>query len=356
MRLSGGRIFAIKAELAWPGGDDAGVPDFSATVPGAHRDALLAFLHQAGLISDPGSCNVSALRETGSVAARYRISDEDTRWFVRVTARVGHADLEKKITDFLRDQGCRVASLKAAGLSFEFCGNSYRVDIRPFQEGRHFDGGWRDVEELATLLSTCHAALKQFDGKDDIRRLARTRYRTLSEAATRIRAGIRRHNFSDFGSCAEWARQHADWLAGVAEMICPDFDERPGAQVLHGEIHPGNVLFRASDGAAVLMDFEESMTIFAPRCWDYAYLVQRFVLRGKAPSRHILIALERLLEDTGVSILQVFETMQEIAGLMTAVAVHLYTEEDVSTPVAELQKFRDLHREASLWHGLADGR
>jgi len=342
----------LNAEFAWPGGDRPGQPAFPWEPPAAVADAIRRALAPAfPPILEPRA-RLGALRAPDGPVGRYRLVTPDGSWFVRVSSRWGDPELERAITGHLANHGVPVNALLVAGRRLQWEDRAFRVDVRPLILGRHFDGTSEDLGRLAATLGACHRALVSFPGAHAVRTAASLRNRRLAKIRDMIGAALERDTFDVFAEHAPWASAHREWLLAMSQRFEPRLDECPRAQCVHGEVHPGNVVFRSSDGAAVLVDFEESVHVFAPPAWDLAFLVQRFCLRDD-PSRSVgLRRLAIVAEAYGDSLPALAAMMREAAWLSVATIVELRVSQGVVTPVGEYDKFVRLAHQACAFEGI----
>ncbi|MBI4589771.1 MAG: aminoglycoside phosphotransferase family protein [Candidatus Rokubacteria bacterium] len=340
------------AEFAWPGGDRPGHPDFhyepSETVVEAIKEALTPSFPP---VMD-SEARFRALRMPNGPVGRYRLITSDGSWFVRVSVRWGNPGLERSITRYLASRGVHVNALHVAGRPLQWNGRVFRVDVRPMIAGRHFDGSADDLRSLASTLAACHRALVNFPGADAVRAAASVRSRRLVKIRDFIVAALKRDEFGVFAEQATWASDHRDWLVDMTEQFEPRLDEHPHAQCLHGEIHPGNVVFRSDDGAAVLVDFEESVHVFAPPAWDLAFLVQRFCLCDDPSLSGGLERLSVIARAYGGPLPGLARMMRQAAWFSMATIVDLRISQGVATPVDEYEKFVRLERQAREFEGV----
>jgi hypothetical protein len=334
------------AEFAWPGGDRPGRLDFEHEPPRPVVEAITEALEPCLPAVADGRSRLLALVPVDGAVGRYRLVTPEASWFVRVSSRWGEPELERALTGYLERRRVPVNAPRLAGRPLPWNGRILRLDVRPAIAGRHFDGSPADLRALAAALAACHAALAEFDGRAAVRAAAAARYRRLAEIGARIGAAASRGDFTLFAERSAWAAAHRDWLVEMAERFAARFDELPGAQCLHGEVHPGNVLFRSGDDGAVLVDFEESVHVFAPPAWDLAFLVQRFCL-GDDPAPGVARRRVSTAADAYAGPWpRLAPMMRQAAWFSVAVIVEARTAYGVITAADEYDKFVRLERQA----------
>ncbi len=295
---------------------------------------------------------LGALRMPAGPVGRYRLVTSDGSWFVRVSSRWGNPELERSIASHLAAKGVSVNSLLVAGRPLRWDGQVFRVDVRPMLVGRHFDGSADDLRSLASTLAACHRALIGFSGAPAVRAAASARNQRLAKVRDLIVAALERDGFGVFAEHVSWAIAHRDWLSAMTAQFEPRLDEYPHAQCLHGEIHPGNVVFRSNDGAAVLVDFEESVHVFAPPAWDLAFLVQRFCLFDDPSPSVRLQRLSVVANAYGGPLPDLTAMMRQAAWLSIAAIVDLRRSQGAVTPTDEYDKFVRLERQTRAFEGV----
>jgi Ser/Thr protein kinase RdoA (MazF antagonist) len=283
---------------------------------------------------------------------RYRLATARGAWFVRVSRRWGNPELERGMTTDLCRRGVSVNPLIVAGRPLQWNDDVLRVDVRPMITGRHFDGAPADLQRLAATLGACHHALVDSPHAMSVRAAASARYERLAKIRDLLVDALKREAFELFAEQAAWAMRHRDWLGVMADRFEPRLDERPDAQCLHGEVHPGNVLFRADDGAAVLVDFEESVHVFAPPAWDVAFLVQRFCLFDDPALALVRERLAIVSRAYGPPLADLTGMMRQAAWFSIAVILDMRLSQGIATPVGEYDKFVRLERQAQTFERL----
>ena len=339
-----------QAEFAWPGGDNPGELNFEESVCSDYAKYILRSLEKVFPSWSAEDCRVTSLYPTDGIVGRYRITSPEDILFVRISSRMGHPILEKEVVDYLVVDGVSVNSIIYSE-KIEWQGKTYRLDVRPFLDGRHFDGSNDDVGMLAGTLRILHRSFKTFRGEGRVKDLASKRYRRLSRIMELVAHSLRVRRFDIFAEYAIWTKENEDWLNEMAEQFDPKIQCHAAAQCLHGEIHPGNVVFLA-DGAPVLLDFEESVHVYAPPSWDLAFFVQRFSLSDNPDRVTLMDRLELIAKEYGRPLPKLAETMRQASWLAMAVIFDLYITYNIVTPLSEYEKFVRLERQARNLEGI----
>jgi len=339
-----------EAELAWPGGDTPGELHYDHEIPEKYANvifqALKKFPQSSTLANNP---RIFTYKRPEGIVGRYLVSQEDGHVFVRVSSRLGAPALERDITSYLNDRGVPVNRILYSDL-LEYQGDKYRLDIRPFLRGDHYDGSSDNLLQLSITLKKAHSALLSFPRAECVLESAKQRFQQLANINRLIAEAINKDTFRIFAEQFEWAQCHRDWLSDMVENFNPNFHELPGAQSLHGEVHPGNVIFTGSK--AILLDFEESVHVFAPPDFDLAYLIQRFCMQDD-PDINILGKRLRIVEKGyGATPPRIMNTMRQLAWLSIAVILNLRVNYSIITPVSEYEKFVRLEQQAKYYGGL----
>ena len=337
------------AELGWPTGDQPGDLNFQYKPSQAAQDTILSALSRVFPPAHSPHAALHALTPPEGVAGRYRLTTPEGAWFVRVSMWLGNAALEKLLVDYLASRNAPVNPLLVAGVTLEWTGRVYRVDVRPLIRGRHFNGSLDDLAQMAQTLAACHTALVRFPHAQDIFAAAAQRVQRLSGARDRIDEAVQTGDYHMFAEQGSWAVQHRQWLAQMVERFQPDTHQLPQAQCLHGQVHPGNVLF-AEGGTAVLLDWEEAVYNYAPPAFDLAYFVQRSCHRDN-PSHEILRQrLDTIAAHYG-PLPPLAEMMRQQAWMSMAAIVNFQLQ-GIATPLSEYDKFVRLEQQARALIGI----
>jgi Ser/Thr protein kinase RdoA (MazF antagonist) len=283
---------------------------------------------------------------------RFQLTDVGNGFFVRISARWAHPQLEQALAGFLAEGGIAVNPLTIAGEEFRYEGQSYRFDVRPLLEGRHFDGSLGDLRTLAAALAKCHQRLAHFPGSAEVARLAAERFSNLDRVLGEIGDLVATDKLQRFASDQAWGSGRAAWLRQMVDEAKLRFDLEPGAQALHAQVHRGNVLYRLSDNAPVLLDFEEAVHTFATPAWDTAHLVQRFCLHDQPAEAVFTERLAVLREAYGAPLGDLPTMMRRIAWLSIVILINDHMQHGAGAPVAEYEKFVTLETQAREYAAL----
>ena len=123
-----------EAELAWPEGDKPS--DGFLSVP-ATREALELIESEIIPEIECGTWAADSITPQQGVAGRFRLKTDGKDFFLRVTSRIGYPDLEKKICDYLFENGASVNPVISTKTLF-WKEQDLRIDLRPFISGFPF--------------------------------------------------------------------------------------------------------------------------------------------------------------------------------------------------------------------------
>ena len=337
---------ARNIELAWADGRPPIRPDYDHPVPPDLKAGLLTTL--SGFVNC-AQAEITAMQPVTTPTGGYRLQVDGQAFFVRVNPRPGDPELETNLGRTLYDRGAPVNHNLAAGLKLDLAGQRFRVDVRPWIDGRHFNGSLDDAVRTAAALRQIHDALADNPWAEDVRARAAQRLARLEEVRRSIARAVRTRDFAVFEEQADWAGENRTWLTMLALFFQPRFDLLPGAQCLHGDVHPANVMFDDLNGEAVLVDLEETVHVYAPPGWDQAFLFQRFCLADDPNRTEATCRREAITRAYGRPLGDLSFWMRQLAWFSIAAIVDLRISQRLITPLAEYEKFVRLERQAQKY-------
>ncbi|BBD09320.1 aminoglycoside phosphotransferase family protein [Desulfovibrio ferrophilus] len=330
------------AEMAWPGGDAPEELEFTATVNEQKAKGIQQVLAALG-VEAGGDAELHALRQTDSLAGRYRVLTKNQDLFLRISTRPGQPETEKELLSYLAKGGAHVNPILATGW-IDWRAERFRADIRPFLAGRHFTGTSAEIRSIADSLGKTHRLLKSYPGSAQIKAIATARYSHFEIMKNRIATDLASERTEIFKEHEFWAIEHIDILKEMIQGFRPRFEALENAQCVHGEIHPANVIHH--NDRAVFVDFEEAPHTFAPPGYDLAFFVQRFLMRDQ-PAPRLLDERLRISEQSyGATFPPLAEMMTQICRLSMIHIIHARAYENLMTPFSEYEKFIALERQA----------
>lgn len=288
-----------------------------------------------------GEAQLFSLEETAHVVGRYRLHADDRDYFLRVSSIEGHPELERAIVDHLKADGVAVNEFLVAGARFDFEQRPYRLDIRPFLHGTH-DVPENGLSALAKTVAASHGSLKNFPRANEVQSLARTRFLALGDAAKNLASLVESDSWEKVSPHAGWAKQNRAFLAEAASGFDPTLPDAAISQCQHGQLHRANVLFTGS--GPVLIDFEESVHVYAPLSWDVAHLVQRFCLHDDPGEQKSRIA--QVEAHCGPVGSDTFQMMRQVAWFSIIILCDAWRTRKLQAPFAEYEKFARLAHQA----------
>jgi len=339
---------AFRAELAWPDGGCPGVPDFLHALPAGLDAAIRESLGECFEPIRNAEGTLRGIRQVETPVGLYQFLSPEGAWVIRIHWRWEAPELERSLVDHLRRAGVAVNAILQAGIPMTWQGRTLRIDVREYVSGTHYSGEAWELEALCEQLQRCHRALRDIPEANRIRANAAVHYAKLRRVSETMSSWLKQGRYGAFGPFGAWAESNRAWLEVMVDAFDPSFDSLPGAQALHGEIHPGNVLFDAGETKAVLIDFEFSTRTFAPATWDLAYLVQRFCLAGPSEAQSSRLQLIRRI--FGDACTDLAATMRQVAWFLVATVINQYVEIGAVARESECNKFVRLEQRAGEWH------
>lgn len=330
------------AEYGWKGGDQPGDLLFENSLPDQIYEEISTAL--APYVSKE-ILDIKSLEPAPQITGRFVVYSSENVWFVRISSRIGDADLESEILDYLNIHGVSVNPILFTRDFTGRLGQEYRLDVRPFIQGSHSSPGKIEIENLVEMIARMHRVLSGIPCRKKIKARAVKRYDHLNMIKIRLEKDIARKNLDIFHENRSWAIDHLGWLGKMALEFNLNFYGAKNAQPLHGELHRGNVIFY--HGQPILVDFEESVHTYAPPAWDWAYFLQRFCfldhsvgddLGGKIPGN--------LVKFTDLKQIQYF--IRQAAWFSIAVILDLRNRYHILTPASEYDKFVKLESQADI--------
>jgi len=264
------------------------------------------------------------------------ISANKSEFFIRITSRIGDFDLENKFVDYLTSNDVPVNKFLFGGINFTWNDIFYRIDVRPFLNGYHYSPNIEDFKKLIHGIKIFHKFAKSFPASQKIRLNQKEISKQKNKTKLKSHKALRDKDFKYFGKYEEWVKKHHIWLDEILDEFDPHLDQMPNAQCLHGQIHPGNVLFIVDE--VVLFDTETSINTFAPVYWDYSWVFQRFIINQDIELEDSLPYINFLANSKKDINNLISMTKQNIAHSVVTV-FNYFVNEGILVPQSELDKF-----------------
>lgn len=160
-------------------------------------------------------------------------------------------------------------------------GTELGIICSDYFSGELFTGSQSDILSLAKALAEVHRNLRFHPNKNQI----------LNSAITRHQYLIAEIPYLKQTSIDSQLKVNDAWLfkAKAFNQLALISPNQLNAQVLHGDINVGNVLFK--DDKATLIDFEESWQSYSTPMQDIAFIIERFIYQyaNKNESEKLLI-------------------------------------------------------------------
>jgi thiamine kinase-like enzyme len=198
----------------------------------------------------------------------YRIGS-NPEIFVKIIP-IDHSELQlrsDKMAAWLENQNISVSRLL---VDFpKIINDEYAVLAYEYINGRFSNNSESDIKALGLSLGKLHNVMKVCPYQEEIKEAGIARHEMLMSRLVEI------HN----GRCSDHVPEDVRQLLTNAssELLQVLVDK---AQVIHGDLNYGNVLFLGSKPMPVFLDFEDSWTAWFSPLMDLALVIERFTLIG----------------------------------------------------------------------------
>ena len=218
----------------------------------------------------------------------------------------------------------------------------YAVLAYDYIDGRFSNSSPSDIEALGLSLGELHNALFKCPYREEIRKAGNSRNDRLIRRLTETKKG-----HPDLPVPTQVQRI----LGSTSPELLRGLTDR--AQVIHGDLNYGNILFKGSEPVPVFLDFEDSWSAWFSPIMDLAMVIERFILGG---SESNTIALSKLLLEAYYSVSDNrFECPEELGLMLKGMSVRailllLLTFDDNPEKVTDSEwgKFVHLYRETDI--------
>lgn len=233
--------------------------------PGLRPDegASPASDHEASLLAGFGATEPVRLAAPGA----FRAHIDGREAFVRLlpARRVERLLAADRLAAHIEAAGTPVARL-LPGFPCD-AGEGALAVAMPYVHGRHPTATEDELEQVGAVLRTLHAALRSFPGAADVRARAARRHELLENRLAAMAEGV-----GPLGPRPqETSARVRAWL-GRRPSAAPD------AQVIHGDINPGNLILGTRDALPTVLDLEDALVSYDSPVEDLAAAIERLVL------------------------------------------------------------------------------
>ncbi|CAM3025412.1 phosphotransferase enzyme family protein [Legionella worsleiensis] len=135
--------------------------------------------------------------------------------------------------------------------------------IYPFLDGRRLASSSATLKNLGRALAKMHEALRRYPNQIEIQNQTDYRINLLNEIRSEIAKG--RLKIGPF----------PDYVRALAQDECLNFTQGTHTQVLHGDLHPGNMM--QVDDTIYFFDFEDTLHSHLPLVYELALVMERLI-------------------------------------------------------------------------------
>jgi hypothetical protein len=186
--------------------------------------------------------------------------------------------------------------------------NEYAVLAYEYIDGRFSNNSESDIKALGLSLGKLHNIMKVCPYRDEIKIAGISRHEMILNRLVEI------HN----GCCSDYVPKDVRrLLKNASSDLLQVLTEN--AQVIHGDLNYGNVLFLGSEPIPVFLDFEDSWTAWFSPLIDLAFVIERFALTGSDDNA---LTLSRVILDAYYTISENrFEYPEELGMILKGMSV-----------------------------------
>jgi Ser/Thr protein kinase RdoA (MazF antagonist) len=241
--------------------------------------------------------SLKALKSVVDPAGHYCLTDENNKYFLRISRRQRkNPVIEDDIIEYLSNVGIKVNSPLSAGKQIAWNNHTYLLCVFPLLNVRHFDGSKEDLSKLASAVFNLHEKLKEYHFKEKVCAHAFETAERLAMVQEQIKGYLVSNKYEPFNELADWVISNRNWIDVMLREFDPYMCKRNEAQLIHGELHLGNVMFALEDGDVIFTDFEESPDAWLPCSFDLAYIAHRFCM-DRNPSEQLFVKRIEVIRD-----------------------------------------------------------
>ena len=192
-----------------------------------------------------------------------------------------------------------------------------------------------------------HSALKAFKQKEKVKVNQKNNTQSHIVLVRKILKCLATDDFSIFyerenwfKANQRWAQEALDFYLTMSEVVLSSKD----SQTLHGQIHPGNVLF--TKDKAYIFDIETSIKSYGTVLWDLAYLIQRFGYSDNFSEAQLLNRLKLVQQEYDNELLNLPDMMRYISIFNIVSGLYYRVNDNWLVPEHEYSKHFRFYKQA----------
>lgn len=302
--------------------------------------------YEVGILQDYLCCDTKdSLQKRGdaqhkSLVGYYRSISSDSA-FIKVLPSVNSETLinAEKISSWLYHSGLSINHSRA-GFPKKIEGHDLWIFAYDYIDYDFSSGSVDQLYFIGKELGRMHRLLKEYPDRENVRVRGVKKNQFLLEQIKKVRMGAAGLNFPK--SAIELIQKTGESEYQMLTL---------SAQMIHGDMNYGNVLFNKVNNQPVIIDFEDATASWLSPLYDLAFVIQRFVLLDKIKDRFELASAlikgyasqNKVVESKQPNALFIMIKMISIRSLL--VLSSLPDEEQIMYS-DEVEKFIDLYRQA----------
>ena len=304
---------------------------------------LLSFLKDEKLIK--GSCTCELFRYYDKNKSHFIISSTKKSLFVRITKFQNHPNLIFEINNFLIKNKVEVIPFEFFNIKYNYKNIEFSINARPYIIGRKYNNSLFDFNLLVTNLSKIHKTLKTYPEKH----LIKLQANKFNSQLLYFRNQLKKNHFIKNEKLKCWFNDNLK----IIEDKFFNFDINLGLdnsqQVLHGDIHTGNVIF-IDNKRIKFFDFDETYKVFLNPIYDLLYVFERFCFYydnslESLYKRYEIIKLSYDLNNYSLKDLLIM--ISNLSLRLILISIKNFHEERILLNLSELERHIENHHKAN---------
>ncbi len=204
--------------------------------------------------------------------------------FIKVLSKQNHQSQTsaEKIASWLHHVGLSVNCVRD-GFPKKIVEHSSWIFAYDYIDYKFSNTSKEELFSIGKEIGHMHRLMKEYPDRENVRMRGAKKNQILFEQLNKVKLDRVSLNFSE--SAIKLIKETSDSDYQLLTL---------GAQMIHGDMNYGNVLFNKVNNQPIIIDFEDATTAWLSPLYDLAFVIQRFILlHGHKDSYELASALIR---------------------------------------------------------------